>query len=356
MSASNRPDPSGATTLSKRDGAGVSRSTTSMLQTLVPEGETSAEVEGILPDLAELCRVYDVGLEMIERSHDPGELLDRILDEYEKRLAELPGEALDGREAPISRDSAKKLRALIMFATQATALKEKAVAAADQRLRARALEEAKAQLETALEETRVAQRELDGVLAALDAGIMIVDSEGRVRRANRAADELMGRRDEGGDSISAEPVLSHVPRGADGEVRLGGESESGRTLLVARRNLAANDGAEVVLLSDITEHARSIEERHRIEKLAEVLRTLSVLAHKINNPLTALLGRAQMLKAIEGTDPRVVKAATVIEESGARIAELIRELARVVKEGNREAVEKVLDIGPPSAGGTGEGS
>jgi len=41
----------------------------------------------------------------------------------------------------------------------------------------------------------------------------------------------------------------------------------------------------------------------------------------------------------------------VIEESAGRIAELIRELARVVKEGRQEAVEKVLTMGWGRRGG-----
>ena len=123
--------------------------------------------------------------------------------------------------------------------------------------------------------------------------------------------------------------------------------------MVARRDLDGAEGGEVVLLSDITRRSLEIEERHRMEKLSEVLRTLSVLSHKINNPLTSLLGRAQMLKLAAGTDPKVLKAAAVIEESAVRIAELIRELATVVKEGRQEAVEKVLNIdtGPGPGGG-----
>src|SRR5262249_33607750 len=108
---------------------------------------------------------------------------------------------------------------------------------------------------------------------------------------------------------------------------------------------------EVVLLSDVTERDREKDERHRLEKLAEVLRTLGVLSHKINNPLTALLGRAQLLKTNRSADPSILKAATVIEESSQRIADLIRELARVVKEGRQEAVEKILDMSVETAAG-----
>jgi signal transduction histidine kinase len=78
--------------------------------------------------------------------------------------------------------------------------------------------------------------------------------------------------------------------------------------------------------------------------LAEVLKTLSVLSHKINNPLTALLGRAQILQAHKTTDPGVVKAAAVIEDASLRIADIIRELAQVVKDGRQGAVDDLLDM------------
>jgi signal transduction histidine kinase len=84
----------------------------------------------------------------------------------------------------------------------------------------------------------------------------------------------------------------------------------------------------------------------RLEKLAEVLKTLSVLSHKINNPLTALLGRAQILQTQKSNSPGVLKAAAVIEEASFRIADLIRELAQVVKEGRQDAVDELLEMSP----------
>lgn len=276
----------------------------------------------------------------------------RILDEYEVRLRELPCEALKEDRGTLSPAAAGKLRALVTFAAEAAALKQKAAVAGELRARAGALAEANASLGRALADAEAARRELDGVLAALDAGILILGADGSVRHANPA-----GRRLALGHSADADrpstKFLDGVPRGADAEVRVAGESGDGRLLMVARRNLDGGEGGEVVLLSDITRRSLEIEERHRIEKLSEVLRTLSVLSHKINNPLTSLLGRAQMLKLAAGTDPKVLKAAAVIEESAVRIAELIRELANVVKEGRQEAVEKVLsiDTGPGSGGG-----
>jgi signal transduction histidine kinase len=302
--------------------------------------------EDTLPDLAELARLHDVGVDLIERSGDVNDLLDGVLEEYERRLAELPTDALDRRGGgPVSPEGAKKLRALMMFATQAIALKTQAQAADELKQRARDLEEANARLETALRDARLARERLDGVIQALDAGILIAAGDGRVVMTNRAAMGLVG--DVAGGPLPA--ILGGVPKGGNGEVSLGAQGDP-RVLTVSRRAVAGGAGDEVILLSDVTERDREKDERHRLEKLGEVLRTIGVLSHKINNPLTALLGRAQLLKANKSSDPGVIKAAGVIEESSQRIAELIRELAGVVKEGRQEAVEKILDMSDPTAG------
>jgi PAS domain-containing protein len=281
----------------------------------------------LIPDLAELCRVHQVGLDLIERSHDVDELLTCVLEEYEKRLRELPGDALDGRAGKPSPESVRKLRALVMFATQAAALKEKAVAASELKRRA--------------EEAESHRARLDGVLGALGSGVMILGPGGEMLKANAAARALIGGEDE---AVLARLIADGVPPGGEAEIDLPCQDGSKRTLVVSRRPLSPDQRGEVALVTDVTQRARDLEERVRLEKLAEVLRTLSVLSHKINNPLTALLGRAQILQAHRGADPSVTKAAAVIEESSMRIAELIRELARVVKEGRHEALDDLLDM------------
>jgi signal transduction histidine kinase len=289
---------------------------------------------GAVPDLAELCRIHDVGLELIACSDDLDTLLDRVLEEYERRLAELPREALDPRAEGNGEEAQRKLRALVMFATQASALRAKAVAADELRRRAEAVEAANVRL--------------NGVLAALQTGVLIVSAEGVVRRANGAAAALLaGDASRGCEGTRLPDFLDEAPRDAESAVVVSGPAGERTVVLVGRRTLGGSDADEVVTLSDVTRRYAELEERHRLEKLADVLRTLGVLSHKINNPLTALLGRAQILRAKAGVDPSVAKAAQVIEESAIRIADLIRELARVVKEGRQEAVDRVLEMDEP---------
>ena len=302
-----------------------------------------------LPDLAELCRIHEIGLDLIGRSHDVDELLDRVLDEYESQLAALPSDALDARSGGPRPESARKLRGLVMFATQAAALKEKAVVAGELRRRASMLEEANARLVAALDEEERTRARLDGVLAALSSGVMILAADGKCLTANAAARGLAGAMD---DTALARIISRSVPREGEAEIELPVAGGGHRALLVARRAMSGDPGSEVVLVTDVTERNRAVEERVRLEKLAEVLKTLSVLSHKINNPLTALLGRAQMLQAHQSSEPSVAKAAAVIEDASLRIAELIRELAQVVKDGHQDAVDELLDMNAttPAAG------
>lgn len=318
-----------------------------MAEPVANRPEADGAFQDAQEELAELCRVHHVALEMIERSRNLDELMDRILDEYETRLRDLPPDALDGAGGALPAEAAGKLRGLFLFAAQAAAIKEKAALAQELRNRASELSRANAQLEWALGEAESARCRLDGVLSALDSGILIVEPDGQVQHANPAARRLAGCDADSFDRGTLGSLLDAVPRGTDGEVSVRGEDGDGRVLMVARRELGGDGTSEVVLLSDVTRRCREVEERHRIEKLGEVLKTLSVLSHKINNPLTALMGRAQMLRAVAGTDPRAVKAATVIEESAGRIADLIRELGRVVKEGRQDAVDQVLAMEGP---------
>ncbi len=209
--------------------------------------DQGTQAPGIRPDLEDLCRIHDIGLDLIDRSDDIDDLLDRVLDEYELRLTDLRDDTLDGD--PGDEGEAKKLRALVMFATQAAALKQKAVVADEQRTRVEELE-----------------------------------------RLNE-----------------------QIRRGRDRERRM---------------------------------HDQQVEDRYRAERLALVMKTLSVLSHKINNPLTTLLGRAQMLKML-GTDPKITKAADAIEQASKRIAAYVAELALAVKEGREESLDRLLDIERP---------
>jgi nitrogen-specific signal transduction histidine kinase len=86
----------------------------------------------------------------------------------------------------------------------------------------------------------------------------------------------------------------------------------------------------VILLEDVTEEMRLREEILKNGRLTAVLDTWAALNHEINNPLAAILGRAQILLArAQELDERTRAGLKVIEESALRIVELTARVGEI---------------------------
>lgn len=85
----------------------------------------------------------------------------------------------------------------------------------------------------------------------------------------------------------------------------------------------------------------------RARWLAGIGETTIALEHEINNPLSALLGHAELLLMAAALDEEQTDSLRIIQEQGARIADVIRRLARLK---NPQSVEylagsRMLDLG-----------
>jgi signal transduction histidine kinase len=77
--------------------------------------------------LEELCRNFNVSLDLIPKAVSPEQFVDRVLDEYISRFEEIPGEdVLSLHEGKGGLPQREKLRSLLMFSTQAVLLHENA--------------------------------------------------------------------------------------------------------------------------------------------------------------------------------------------------------------------------------------
>lgn len=87
----------------------------------------------------------------------------------------------------------------------------------------------------------------------------------------------------------------------------------------------------------------------RVLRLEALFDEIGRLGHMINNPLTSLMGRAQMVRLKASGEPQTVKAMEVIEDSAKRVAAHVRELADVVARARDIAAEH--QPAPSSPGG-----
>jgi len=251
---------------------------------------------------------------------------------------------------------------------------------AAQRVRTRALETRSAQLERELREREgveralsQSERQLRLIADAVPFVIAYVDADGRIRFANRAAEQWAGRprtEIEGREVVAILPhhVLSLVRDRL--EMAQGGErvtfdfAVGARTS--SRRRIAATlvphaEGDAAVprmgfyaFAEDVTERVRTQEELHRQhDQIAHASRVSTMgemgtaIAHELNQPLTAILSNANAILRTyappgAALPEDVEETLRDIAEDATRAGEIIRHVRELVRKGaSRKAL---LDV------------
>jgi signal transduction histidine kinase len=141
-----------------------------------------------------------------------------------------------------------------------------------------------------------ANRRLEAVLDALDAGVAVVTRDGRLARTNCSFD-AMGLLDSDGRPVH--PALSgmlEAPSGGASAASFKWDSLSGpRDLLVNIIPVGDAEGTRVVTVQDVTEVRREEQEGGRRRRLEALGRMAAELAHEVRNPLGSIRLFASML-------------------------------------------------------------
>lgn len=214
---------------------------------------------------------------------------------------------------------------------------------------------------------------LERVIDASVDAIISADMNGRVLLFNRAAERCYGY--DAKAVIGRMNVRSLYPRGQAGQImRLIHAKEHGGPgrLERYRTDVLASDGSRVpVLLSAalILDHGRPVgsvgifndlRERLRIEaeltaaqdelqareKQALIAELAGTAAHELNQPLTSVLGYAQLIRRRVGEDSPLVRAADAIVQEAERMAEIVRKIGMITRYETKTYVgtAKIIDL------------
>jgi PAS domain S-box-containing protein len=170
--------------------------------------------------------------------------------------------------------------------------------------------------------------------------ILATDNQGRIAEFNRGAELLLGHRkaeiigrpykvlleqDDAGDLLSR---VRDAARLANVELRLRCRDGSTRELQLNMAVLRSEGGeatGTVWLGRDVTELKSAQLQLLQAEKLSTIGEVISGVAHELNNPLSGVLGYAQLLLMRHSGSP-LARDLEKINESAARCQKIVRDL------------------------------
>ena len=197
------------------------------------------------------------------------------------------------------------------------------------------------------------------ILKSANLGIYTIDAGMRVTSWNPRMEELSGVSEEdalGNDLFRLFPVLEEegfadrvrrvLQRGIPEKVRLAHRNMKGELRFQKRRLAPLKDGDRttgvVVIVEDITEFKRLLEQTIQSEKLAEVGRLSAGIAHEVNNPLAVISYAAQLLLREEELPPFQKELAERIDSEVDRLKTLTGSLLSFSRA--KEMVRRETDL------------
>jgi len=202
---------------------------------------------------------------------------------------------------------------------------------------------------------------LASLAESLSDGLVLVDSELQITSANAAASELLetaGLRE--GGSLEDTPLAELAGQALDTRQPTelkelpASPSESRRRYLVAMAAPLAGspEGSEaVVILRDVTEERLMQERLVQSEKMVSVGQLVSGVAHELNNPLTGIMGFAQLLLGRD-LDEKTAGDVQTIHDEAERAAKIVQNLLSFARRRRAEKapadlnalLERVLEL------------
>jgi len=207
-------------------------------------------------------------------------------------------------------------------------------------------------------------RQFEEIYQHVTDGIVLLDSrDGRVLAVNPAGLTILGLLDhqarnrslvdvlEGYDEEDCKQLLREVAQGAEvRDVDITARRLDGSGISIEVSGASLKEGVVLLSMRDVTERKRFqalvSEQQEETARHAMIVELAGAAAHELNQPLTAVMGFAELLsRKVAETDPAAQQAAVIYREAE-RMSEIVRKIGRIVRYETKSYVggSRIVDI------------
>lgn len=167
----------------------------------------------------------------------------------------------------------------------------------------------------------------EAIVQSVAAGLVTLDAQDRITFLNRAGEQITGLR---GEEVRGEPAarwFSGMPE-QTGRDETDFENVRGERLRLGYTHFAlrGRDGKAIgraVIFQDLSAH-RAMEERvQRSERLADIGRVAAGLAHELRNPVAAMSGSIELMRAGIALGPDESRLMDIVTREAGRLNDLV---------------------------------
>jgi signal transduction histidine kinase len=192
-------------------------------------------------------------------------------------------------------------------------------------------------LNDALSANVAVRQKLQSVIAHAGVGILVLDKKGTITEWNDGAYAFAS------DEASARDLGQYIalaPRALKPEIEEAFDtSREGEEYQARVRDDVAGhtwslvaspmpDGGVTLVLSDVTDHERALQELDRVRRLAEIGQMTAAIAHEIRNPLASICSAAQF---VQSDVESAVEFGAIIEKEALKLNDLCDEFLNFAK-------------------------